>query len=40
MKTANPRHWYRNLKKLAGYDAKEEKPIVEDIKHLSDSEVL
>ena len=38
LKTSNPRQWYRNLKKIAGYDAKEDKPTVEDIKSLSDSD--
>ena len=38
LKTANPKQWYRNLKKIAGYDSKDDKPSVEDIKHLSDAE--
>lgn len=38
LKTTNPRQWYKNLKKLADYDAKEEKPIVEEIKDLTDGE--
>ena len=36
MKTSNPRQWYRNLKRIAGYDAKEDKPIVEEKKNFSD----
>ena len=38
LKSTSPRQWYKNLKKLAGYDTKEENPVVEDIKHLSDNE--
>ena len=38
LKSTNPRQWYKNIKKLAGYDVKEENPEVEDIKHLSDNE--
>ena len=38
LKTTNPRQWYRGLKRIAGYDARDENPIVEEIKHLSDVE--
>ena len=38
LKTANPRQWYRNLKKIVGYDVRDDKPLVDDIKHLSDTE--
>ena len=38
LKTSNPRQWYRSLKRLVGYDAKDDKPSVDDIKHLSNTE--
>ena len=38
LKSTSPRQWYKNLKKLAGYDTKEENPDVEEIKHLSANE--
>ena len=38
LRTSNPRAWYRNIKQLIGYDAKEENPTVENIKHLSATE--
>ena len=38
LRTSNPRAWYRNMKQLTGYDAKEENPTVESIKHLSATE--
>ena len=38
LKSTNPRQWYRALKRIAGYDSRDENPIVEDIKHLSDIE--
>ena len=38
LKSTNPRQWYRGLKRIAGYDSRDENPIVEDIKHLSDIE--
>ena len=38
MKTANPRQWYRSLKRIVGYNVRDDKPSVEDIKHLSDAE--
>ena len=36
LKTSNPRQWYRSLKRIVGYDVRDDKPSVEDIKHLSD----
>lgn len=36
LKSANPRQWYRQLKKIMKYDEAEEKIEVDSIKHLSD----
>ena len=38
LKRANPRGWYRNLKQLLRVDGKDDRPEVESIKNLSDSE--
>ena len=38
LKTTNPRQWYRSLKRIVGYDVRDDKPAVEDIKHLPDAE--
>ena len=38
LKTANPRQWYRSLKRIVGYDVRDDKPAVEAIKHLPDAD--